>query len=66
MSMSVPPREEQERVVRALELAKRETSLLREQLEALRRQKRGIMQKLLDGEWRLPVAAVRSARKTRS
>ena len=65
MSMSVPPRKEQERVVRALEAAKRETSLLREQLEALRRQKRGLMQKLLNGEWRLPVAAVRSARKTR-
>jgi type I restriction enzyme S subunit len=33
----------------------RELTLLRDQLAALRTQKRGLMQKLLTGQWRLPV-----------
>jgi type I restriction enzyme, S subunit len=53
MSMPVPPRGVQERVVRGLDAAHRELTLLREQLAALRAQKRGLMQKLLTGEWRL-------------
>lgn len=53
MSMPVPPRESQFRVVKVLDAAHQELSLLREQLAALRAQKRGLMQKLLTGEWRL-------------
>lgn len=55
MTMPVPPRDVQERVVRVLGAAIRELALLREQLAALRAQKRGLMQKLLTGQWRLPV-----------
>jgi type I restriction enzyme, S subunit len=55
MKMPVPPREVQERVVRALGAAHHELALLRDQLTALREQKRGLMQKLLTGQWRLPV-----------
>ncbi len=56
MRMPVPPREVQERVVRALGAAMQELALLRDQLAALREQKRGLMQKLLTGQWRLPVS----------
>ena len=55
LSMPVPPREVQERVVRVLSSALRELTLLRNQLSALREQKRGLMQKLLTGRWRLPI-----------
>lgn len=55
MRMPVPPRDVQERVVRALSAAMREVAFLREQLAALRAQKRGLMQKLLTGQWRLPI-----------
>jgi type I restriction enzyme S subunit len=53
MRMPVPPRDVQERVVTALGAAMRELALLRDQLAALRAQKRGLMQKLLTGQWRL-------------
>jgi|688.fasta_scaffold402204_2 type I restriction enzyme S subunit len=55
MRMPFPPSEVQERVVRTLTSAMRELTLLRDQLVALRAQKRGLMQKLLTGQWRLPV-----------
>lgn len=53
MTMPVPPRDVQERVVKVLGTAMRELALLREELTALRTQKRGLMQKLLTGQWRL-------------
>lgn len=55
MTMPVPPLEVQERVVKILAMAARELLLLRGQLEAFKRQKRGLMQKLLTGQWRLPL-----------
>lgn len=55
MSMPVPPRDVQERVVNVLGTSMREITLLRDQLAALKMQKRGLMQKLLTGQWRLPV-----------
>lgn len=61
MTMPVPPRNVQERVVKVLRIAMRELALLREELTALRTQKRGLMQKLLTGQWRLPVAEEISA-----
>lgn len=54
MTMPVPPRDVQERSVRVLGAAMRELALLRDQLAALQAQKRGLMQKLLTGQWRLP------------
>lgn len=49
----VPPAEEQSRISLALSAAKDELALLDQEIEALTRQKRGLMQKLLTGE--LPV-----------
>lgn len=53
----VPPREEQENIARALSAAKDEMRLLDLKLYALSRQKRGLMQKLLTGDWRVDEAA---------
>ena len=52
----VPPMEEQKRIAQALTTAKRELSLLDEEIAALTDQKRGLMQKLLTGEWRVEVS----------
>lgn len=49
----VPPIEEQRQIAAALSAAKKELSLLDAEIEALNRQKRGLMQKLLTGEWRV-------------
>jgi type I restriction enzyme S subunit len=49
----VPKVDEQRRIGSALSAAKAELSLLDNQIEALTRQKRGLMQKLLTGEWRV-------------
>lgn len=58
MTMPIPPRVVQERVVKALGAAMQELALLRNQLAALHAQKCGLMQKLLTGQWRLPVSAL--------
>ena len=47
----VPPIEDQRRIGEALTTAKHELFLLDEEIEALTQQKRGLMQKLLTGEW---------------
>lgn len=44
----------QKRLVRLLDSASLEIALLNQQANALRAQKRGLMQKLLTGQWRLP------------
>lgn len=51
----VPPLDEQRQIARALTAAKQELSLINDEIEALTRQKRGLMQKLLTGEWRVAV-----------
>lgn len=51
--LPVPPAEEQSAIATALTAAKQEIGLLETELEALTRQKRGLMQKLLTGEWRV-------------
>lgn len=53
----IPPRKEQEKIAAALTAAKSELALLDKQIESLTRQKRGLMQKLLTGEWRVNVGA---------
>lgn len=55
MKLPLPPVDEQARVVAILGNAGSELALLRTSLEQLRRQKRGLMQKLLTGQWRLNV-----------
>jgi len=47
----VPSIDEQERIARALLAAKDELALLDKEIEVLTSQKRGLMQKLLTGEW---------------
>ncbi|MCR9257789.1 MAG: restriction endonuclease subunit S [Alphaproteobacteria bacterium] len=53
IQLPIPPIEEQRRIARVLSEAKEELSLLDKEAEALTRQKRGLMQKLLTGEWRV-------------
>tara|TARA_R110002096_G_scaffold135954_1_gene288220 strand:- start:4298 stop:5536 length:1239 start_codon:yes stop_codon:yes gene_type:complete len=52
---SLPPIEEQRRIAQLLDTGDREIVLLKRQLHALREQKRGLMQKLLTGEWKVSV-----------
>lgn len=54
-TVPLPSLEEQVRIANALDAARAEVDLLGQQLDALRTQKRGLMQKLLTGQWRLPV-----------
>ncbi|MBU9585873.1 restriction endonuclease subunit S [Burkholderia multivorans] len=61
MEVDLPKRTDQERIASTLDESRREIGLLQAQLEMLRRQKRGLMQKLLTGEWRVPVAEVEVA-----
>lgn len=49
----VPPIDDQRKIARALTAAKQELALIDDEIEALTRQKRGLMQKLLTGEWRV-------------
>lgn len=49
----IPPISAQLKVVKILNAAKDEISLLERQVDAYRKQKRGLMQKLLTGEWRV-------------
>jgi type I restriction enzyme S subunit len=54
-SISIPHVEKQRAIAAALNAMEQELELLREQCAALKTQKRGLMQKLLTGQWRLPV-----------
>lgn len=51
-----PPMSEQKCIADTLNIARREIDLLKKQAEAFRRQKRGLMQKLLTGEWRVGIS----------
>lgn len=55
LQIAVPPLSTQRLIVSILEQSHREITLQKEELALLRRQKRGLMQKLLTGEWRVPV-----------
>ena len=60
-SFELPPIEVQAGIVSFLDAAAREIGLLSQQLAALRTQKRGLMQKLLTGHWRLPTRCEETA-----
>lgn len=49
----IPPFEKQKQIANCLSQATREIELIEAQIAALNKQKRGLMQKLLTGEWRL-------------
>ena len=51
----LPPLDEQRKINVVLDDAKLEIVLLQAQVKALKTQKRGLMQKLLTGQWRVPV-----------
>lgn len=57
LPVSIPSLDKQVEVVRILNAANEEISLIDRQSEFLTRQKRGLMQKLLTGEWRVNTAA---------
>ena len=63
MEVELPKRADQERIAAILNESHREIDLLYTQLEILRRQKRGLMQKLLTGEWRVPLPDTKSTVK---
>ena len=48
----VPPLTEQQEIATAITAVNDEITLLNKEIEVLTRQKRGLMQKLLTGEWR--------------
>lgn len=56
MKVPCPPIEEQRRIADVIDIADRELALLRAQLDALREQRKGLMQKLLTGEVRVGVS----------
>lgn len=53
-TVPLPPMDEQVKIANVLDITNEEIGLLRRQLAALKEQKRGLVQKLLTGEWRLP------------
>lgn len=57
----VPPLDEQRAIASALTAAKKEIALLDAEIAALQRQKRGLMQKLLTGQWRVKVDSDKEA-----
>jgi len=57
----LPPLPEQRRIVDVLDTGRREIALLEAQRDALVRQKRGLMQKLLTGEWPVSVPTTMEA-----
>jgi type I restriction enzyme S subunit len=55
LPIPLPPIEEQKQIAAILTTARQEIDRLKKQADAFRRQKRGLMQKLLTGEWRVRV-----------
>lgn len=55
VTVPLPPIEEQKQIAAILTTARQEIDLLKKQADAYRRQKRGLMQRLLTGEWRVRV-----------
>lgn len=55
LPIPLPPIEEQQQIAATLNTARQEIDLLKKQADAYRRQKRGLMQKLLTGAWRVRV-----------
>lgn len=52
-AFDLPPLDQQRRIVKALDSTVLEMEMLTKYVEALKTQKRGLMQKLLTGQWRL-------------
>ena len=52
----LPPIDQQRQIASILNTAQQEIDLLKKQADALRRQKHGLIQKLLTGEWRVNIS----------
>lgn len=52
-TLVLPPYDEQLSIARLLDTAQHEIKLIEDEIDALTQQKRGLMQKLLKGEWRV-------------
>jgi type I restriction enzyme S subunit len=59
--LELPPLSEQARIVEVLDTGRREIDILERQRDALAKQKRGLMQKLLTGEWSVSAQKSREA-----
>lgn len=55
VTVPIPPIEQQHRIAEILNAARTEIDLLKRQADTYRTQKRGLMQKLLTGQWRVNV-----------
>lgn len=55
ISFPLPSINEQRKIAAVLNMARNEIDLVKKQLEAYRKQKRGLMQKLLTGQWRVKI-----------
>lgn len=53
VNIPYPPLEQQKQIASVLNTARQEIDLLKKQVEAYHKQKRGLMQKLLTGKWRV-------------
>ena len=53
LKIKLPPKQEQQKIAQVLTKADKEIALLKEELETLKEQKRGLMQRLLTGEVRV-------------
>ncbi len=51
----IPPLNKQKVIAEELQLSGVEIKILKKQCEAIKKQKRGLMQKLLTGEWRVKI-----------
>lgn len=58
LKIKLPPFDEQLAISEALSTAKSELALISDKIDVLARQKRGLMQKLLTGEWRIAAETV--------
>lgn len=56
IAIPVPPLDRQHSIAQALNAGRCEITLIEAQTDALKRQKRGLMQRLLTGEWRVAAA----------
>ena len=65
LEIVVPPTDEQKRIAHTLNTAQQEITLLKKLANQYRTQKRGLMQKLLSGEWHSKNKEAASCHKTR-
>ncbi len=63
--LRVPPRAHQDRIAEILTSSQGDIDISKRLLESLKTQKRGLMQKLLTGQWRVPVSAPQSQNGSR-